>query len=160
MPIQSGDRLPDVTLRCMIGGAVREISTFAYCRDAVVVLFAVPGAFTPACSARHLPGFLERSGELRQRGVDKIACVAVNDIFVMSAWAPADRLKGRIDMLADGNAEFTRAVGLTHDASAYGMGLRSQRYALVAKYGTVSQILIDQPGAFEVSAAEHVLARL
>ncbi len=160
MVIGVGARVPDVTLCTVVDDTLREISIAAYCRNRVVVVFAVPGAFTPACSARHLPGFLERRADFTTRGVEAIACLAVNDAFVMSAWAPRERLKGRIDLLADGNADFSRAVGLTQDLSVLGLGIRSQRYAMVLNSGVVQKQFIDPPGAFEVSAAEHVLANL
>jgi peroxiredoxin len=124
-----------------------------------VVLFSVPGAFTPTCSAKHLPGFVERAEEILGKGVDTIACMAVNDVFVMHAWGKSARAD-RILMLADGNGEFTRALGLELDATGYGMGQRSQRFALVADDGVVSDLFIESPGEFRVSSAEHVLSKL
>ncbi len=160
MVIGVGERIPDVTLRTVVDDALREISMAAYCRNRVVVMFAVPGAFTPACSARHLPGCLERRADFTARGVEAVACLAVNDAFVMSAWALRERLERRIDLLADGNADFSRAVGLTQDLSALGLGVRSLRYAMTLNSGVVQNLFVDPPGAFEVSAAEHVLANL
>ncbi|MGD8929952.1 MAG: peroxiredoxin, partial [Lysobacterales bacterium] len=124
-----------------------------------VVLFSVPGAFTPTCSARHLPGFVERAEEILGRGVDTIACMAVNDVFVMDAWgksAGADRIL----MLADGNGEFTRSLGLELDATGFGMGQRSQRFALIAEDGVITGLFVEAPGEFKVSSAEHVLSNL
>jgi len=122
-------------------------------------LFAVPGAFTPTCSAYHLPGFVEHAGNFSNKGVDAIACMAVNDVFVMHAWGKSANADG-IDMLADGNGDFTRALGLELDGSAFGMGQRSQRFALVADDGIVTQLMIEAPGEFRVSSAESVLAVL
>jgi peroxiredoxin len=124
-----------------------------------VVLFSVPGAFTPTCSAKHLPGFVERADEILGKGVDTIACMAVNDVFVMHAWGKSAKAD-RILMLADGNGEFTRALGLELDATGFGMGQRSQRFALVADDGVVSDLFVESPGEFRVSSAEYVLARL
>ena len=122
-------------------------------------MFAVPGAFTPTCSAKHLPGFIEHRDEFADKEVDAVACMAVNDVFVMHAWGK-DANAGGIDMLADGNGEFTAALGLEMDASAFGMGTRSQRFALVADDGVVTQLLVEAPGEFRVSSAESVLAAL
>jgi peroxiredoxin len=124
-----------------------------------VVLFSVPGAFTPTCSAKHLPGFVERADEILGKGVDTIACMAVNDVFVMHAWGKSAKAD-RIQMLADGNGEFTRALGLELDATKFGMGQRSQRFALVADDGVVSDLFVEAPGEFRVSSAEHVLSKL
>jgi peroxiredoxin len=124
-----------------------------------VVLFSVPGAFTPTCSAKHLPGFVERADEILGKGVDTIACMAVNDVFVMHAWGKSAKAD-RILMLADGNGEFTRALGLELDATGFGMGQRSQRFALVADDGVVSNLFVESPGEFRVSSAEYVLSKL
>jgi peroxiredoxin len=124
-----------------------------------VVLFSVPGAFTPTCSAKHLPGFINHADDFDSRGVDAIACVSVNDVFVMHAWGRSAHAKG-VDMLADGNGEFAAALGLEMDASAFGMGTRSQRFALVADDGVVTQLLVEAPGEFRVSSAESVLSVL
>jgi peroxiredoxin len=124
-----------------------------------VVLFAVPGAFTPTCSARHLPGFIDLADEFRTHGIDTIACVAVNDVFVMDAWGKSAGADG-ILMLADGNGEFARALGLEMDSTAFGMGMRSQRFALVADDGVVQQLYVEGPGEFRVSSAENVLSKL
>ncbi|MBL8631251.1 MAG: peroxiredoxin [Rhodospirillaceae bacterium] len=159
-PIKIGDPIPNVPVKVFDGTSLQDISMGDFCATGTIVLFAVPGAFTPACSARHLPGFLEHADALKAKGVDRIACIAVNDAFVMSAWCRVNQACGKVLMLADGNAEFAQAAGLSSDASAWGMGIRSQRYAMVIKDGSVQHIFVDPPGAFEVSAAQHVLKYL
>jgi peroxiredoxin len=159
MTIQVGDKIPQTTLSAMGDSGPAPLSTDDVFAGRKVVLFAVPGAFTPTCSARHLPGFVDQAEEILARGVDTIACMAVNDVFVMNAWgksAGADRLL----MLADGNGEFTRALGLELDATSFGMGQRSQRYALIAEDGVVTDLFVEEPGEFRVSSAEHVLSKL
>jgi peroxiredoxin len=159
MTIQVGDKIPDITLTTMGEKGPDPITTASIFDNKKVVLFSVPGAFTPTCSARHLPGFVESADQLFVTGVDTIACIAVNDVFVMNAWgksAGADKLL----MLADGNAEFALALGLEMDASSFGMGQRSQRFALVAENGVVTGLYIEGPGEFHVSSAEHILSNL
>lgn len=159
MTIQTGDRIPEATLTIMGEEGPRPLTTSELFDGRTVVLFSVPGAFTPTCSARHLPGFVEHADDIFSRGVDTIACLAVNDVFVMNAWgksANADKLL----MLADGNGEFAVALGLELDASAFGMGLRSQRFAIIAEDGVVKKLFIEGPGEFSVSSAEHVLSSL
>ena len=156
MTIKSGDRLPEVALQ-RISDGVETIDTRTLFDNRKVVIFAVPGAFTPTCSEKHLPGFVERFDAFRERGVD-VACVAVNDPFVMQAWAQSQHVPDGMLMLADGNADFTRALGLEMDASAYGMGTRSKRFAIYAEDGVVRQVLVEAPGEFRVSSAEHVLS--
>ncbi len=159
MSIEVGDRIPEAVLIVMSNEGPQPLSTGSYFGGRKVVLFSVPGAFTPTCSAKHLPGFTEHADEFFAKGVDAIGCMAVNDVFVMHAWgkgANADR----IDMLADGNGEFAAALGLELDASAFGMGNRSQRFALIADDGVVTGLFVEAPGEFRVSAAEHVLARV
>jgi peroxiredoxin len=159
MTIQVGDKIPQTTLSAMGDSGPAPLSTDDVFAGRKVVLFAVPGAFTPTCSARHLPGFVDQAEEILARGVDTIACMAVNDVFVMNAWgksAGADRLL----MLADGNGEFTRALGLELDATSFGMGQRSQRFALIAEDGVVTDLFVEEPGEFRVSSAEHVLSKL
>lgn len=160
MPIAVGDRIPDVELKRM-GRREPEVLQSA---DALgkgrVVLFGVPGAFTPTCSDQHLPGFLVRAEELRQKGVDRIACIAVNDAWVMGAWGDARGVGDEIEMLADGNGEFTRAIGLDKDLSAAGLGLRSGRYAMVLDDGVVSYLGVETGPGVSVSGAEAVLAAL
>jgi peroxiredoxin len=159
MTIQAGDRIPDAVLTVMTSEGPSPLTTASLFDGKRVVLFSVPGAFTPTCSAKHLPGFVNHADELLEEGVDEIACMAVNDVFVMNAWgksANADKIR----MVADGNGEFTKALGLELDASAFGMGHRSQRFALIADDGVVTKLFIEAPGEFRVSAAEHVLAEL
>jgi peroxiredoxin len=160
MTIKPGDPLPEGTVKTMTPDGPRDVAVKDLCGAGTAVIFALPGAFTPACSARHLPGFLDKAAELAARGVGVIACLSVNDAFVMDAWARANRVDGRIVMLADGNGSFTRALGLDADLTPFGMGLRSQRFAMVVKDGRVAQLFVDEPGAFELSAAGHVLAHL
>ena len=158
MTIKAGDRLPEVSLQRIRDG-VENVDTRALFDNTRVVIFAVPGAFTPTCSEKHLPGFVEHFAAFRDKGVD-VACVSVNDPFVMKAWADSQHVPEGMLMLADGNGEFTRALGLEMDASAYGMGVRSKRYAIYAEDGVARQVLVEAPGEFRVSSAEHVLAQL
>lgn len=162
MTIQTGDRIPSATLATMTADGPKPITTDELFKGRTVALFAVPGAFTPTCSARHLPGFKERREEFADKGVDTVACVAVNDPFVMGAWARENDLDGEKDivMLADGNGDFTRALGLILDAKGFGMGERSQRYSMLVRDGVVEQLNVEQGGEFRVSSAEHLLAQL
>ena len=159
MTIQIGDRIPSVIIARMSSQGPQPVNTADYFAKRKVVLLAVPGAFTPTCSAYHLPGFVENYDKFKSKGVDAIACMAVNDVFVMNAWGKSANAD-KISMIADGNGEFARAIGLELDASAYGMGERSQRFALVAEDGVVTQLFIEGPGEFLVSSAEHILASL
>ena len=158
MTIQAGDRLPEVSLQ-RISDGVETLDTRTLFDNRKVVIFAVPGAFTPTCSEKHLPGFIEHFDAFRERGVD-VACVAVNDPFVMQAWAKSQHVPDGLMMLADGNGDFTRALGLEMDASAYGMGTRSKRYAIYAEDGVARQVMVEAPGEFRVSSAENVLSHL
>lgn len=158
MPIQPGDRIPEVALKHIRDG-VQTIDTRTIFDGKKVVLFAVPGAFTPTCSEKHLPGYVEQFGAFRERGVD-VACMAVNDPFVMRAWGESLHVPDGLMMLSDGNGDFARALGLEMDASGYGMGLRSKRFALYADDGVVRKLFVEAPGEFKVSSAEHVLANL
>ena len=160
MAIKVGDKIPQVTLKTMTSDGIRDVSTEELFSGKKVVLFAVPGAFTPTCSAKHLPGFIPGAPELKATGVDTIACIAVNDAFVMDAWAKAQGAGDRVLMLADGNAEFSKAVGLDFDGSNFGMGLRSQRYAVVVEDGVVKHLAVEKPMKFEVSSAEAILEAL
>ena len=160
MSIKVGDKIPPAKLMTVTPDGPKEISTDAIFAGKTVVLFAVPGAFTPTCSARHLPGYLEHVDALKAAGVDTIACVAVNDVFVMDAWARDQKVDGRIMMLADGSGTFTRSLGLELDLVPRGLGVRSQRYAMVVKDGVVKNLAVEQPGGFEVSTAENVLSML
>jgi peroxiredoxin len=161
MTLQIGDRLPSATLMTPTPDGPRPITTDEVFEGKTVALFAVPGAFTPTCSARHLPGYIDNKDALTAKGVDTIACLSVNDPFVMGAWADSQDVKADdVLMLADGNGEFTRAVDLTMDASRGGMGQRSKRYSMLVKDGVVVQLNIEEPGVFEVSSAEHLLAQI
>ena len=160
MTVQVGDRIPSATLMTMTGDGPQQVKTDDFFAGKTVALFAVPGAFTPTCSAKHLPGFKEKAGELQAKGVDKIACVSVNDAFVMGAWGQDQGVKDEVALLADGNGDFTKALGLDFDGSKFGMGLRSQRYSLVADNGVVSQLNVEEAGAFEVSSADYMLEHL
>lgn len=159
MSIRTGDRIPSAVLSQMSENGPQPVSTMDYFAGRKVVLFSVPGAFTPTCSAYHLPGFVKQAAEFSNKGVDAIACMAVNDVFVMHAWGKSANAEG-VDMLADGNGDFTRALGLELDGSAFGMGQRSQRFALVAEDGIVTQLMVEAPGEFRVSSAESVLTTL
>lgn len=158
MAIQPGERIPSATLNILNDG-VQEISTDEVFAGKKVVLFSVPGAFTPTCSAKHLPGYVERHEEFRSRGVE-VACIAVNDAYVMNAWAKAQNVPEGLTMLADGNGAFMRALGLEMDATRFGMGLRGKRFALYAEDGVVKKLNVEAPGEFKVSSAEAMLAEL
>lgn len=158
MTIQAGDRLPEAPLQRIREG-VENVGSRDLFDGRKVVIFAVPGAFTPTCSERHLPGYVERFDEFRKRGID-VACIAVNDPFVMKAWGDSQHVPDGLMMLADGNGDFTRALGLAMDASAYGMGTRSKRFAIYAEDGVAKQVLVEAPGEFRVSSAEYVLSQL
>ena len=159
MTIQAGDHIPQATLSVMTDTGPTPMTTDELFGGKKVVLFAVPGAFTPTCSAKHLPGFVEQAEAILAKGVDTIACMAVNDVFVMNAWGNSAGAQ-RIRMLADGNGDFTRALGLELDATAFGMGQRSQRFALIAEDGRVTGLFVEQPGEFRVSSADYVLSQL
>lgn len=161
MTLKVGDRIPSATLMTPGEDGPRAVSTDELFKGKTVALFAVPGAFTPTCSAKHLPGFKEKKAELAGKGVDQIACVSVNDAFVMGAWAQDQGVGGDdIVMLADGNGEFTRAVGLEMDATKFGMGPRSQRYSMLVEDGVVKQLNVEQGGEFRVSSADYLLQQL
>jgi peroxiredoxin len=160
MTIKVGDKIPSAKLQHKTKDGVQTITTDELFKGKKVVVFALPGAFTPTCSAKHLPGFVNHFNELKGKGVDTVACLSVNDAFVMSAWGKDQNVGDKVMMLADGNGDFTKAVGLTMDGTGYGMGLRSQRYAMVVDNGVVKKLQIEAPGAFEVSSAEAVLKAL
>ena len=160
MSIKIGDKIPSVSLKYMDKDGMQTVKTDEFFKGKKVVLFALPGAFTPTCSAKHLPGFVQHAESIRKKGVDAIACVSVNDAFVMDAWGKSQNAGENVMMLADGNAELTKAMGLEMDGSGFGMGTRMQRFAMVVDNGTVSQLYIEQPRAFEVSSADHVLKNL
>jgi peroxiredoxin len=157
MTIKVGDKIPSVSLKTMDKDGMQTLSTDDIFKGKKVVLFALPGAFTPTCSAKHLPGFVQNAAALKGKGVDTIACLSVNDAFVMDAWGKSQNVGENVLMLADGNADFSKAVGLTMDGSGYGMGTRACRYAMVVDNGVVKALNVEAPGAFEVSSAEAVM---
>lgn len=159
MTIKVGDTLPEGSFAVMDDG-VKHVSTAEIFAGKKVVLFAVPGAFTPTCSAQHLPGYLHSFDDLKAKGVETVACLSVNDVFVMDAWGKSQGADGKVLMLADGNGDYTKALGLELDASGFGMGHRSQRFALVADDGVVTALHIEDAGEFRVSSAEAILAAL
>ena len=160
MAIQIGDTLPSGTFMTPTAEGPAPITTDEVFKGKTVALFAVPGAFTPTCSAKHLPGFKDHAGDLKAKGVDAIACLSVNDVFVMKAWAKDQGITDEVLMLADGNAAWTKALGLEFDGSKFGMGVRAQRFSLIAKDGVVSQLNVEAPGQFEVSSADYLLEHL
>ena len=160
MTIKVGDKIPSATLTTMTAEGPKPISTDELFKGKKVVLFAVPGAFTPTCSAKHLPGFVQNAETIKAKGVDTIACLSVNDAFVMNAWGKDQKVGDKVMMLADGNADFSKAVGLTMDGTGYGMGTRAQRYAMVVQDGVIKALNVEAPGAFEVSSAESILKAL
>ena len=160
MTIKVGDKIPSVSLKTMDKDGMQTLSTDDIFKGKKVVLFALPGAFTPTCSAKHLPGFVSNADAIRKKGVDTIACLSVNDAFVMDAWGKAQNAGDKVLMLADGNADFSKAVGLTMDGTGYGMGLRASRYAMVVDNGVVKALNVEAPGAFEVSSAEAIMKAL
>jgi peroxiredoxin len=159
MTIQVGDRIPDVPLTLATPEGPQPTSSGDYFRGKRVALFAVPGAYTPTCSAKHLPSFVQNADELKQKGIDEIACTSVNDAFVMGAWNQAQGSED-ITMIADGNGQFAEALGLEMDASKFGMGQRSQRYSMIVKDGVVEQLNVEAPGEYRASSAEHLLEQL
>lgn len=161
MSIQVGDRVPSVNVKIAgESGGGEEISTEALFSKKKAVLFAVPGAFTPTCSAKHVPGFVQHIDALKAKGVDLVACISVNDAFVMGAWSRDQGSAGKVTMVADGNGDFTRAMGLVLDGNGFGMGERSQRYAAIIEDGVIKALEVEAPGKFEVSSAEAILAKL
>ena len=159
MTVAVGDQIPNVTIKTMGANGPEDLNTGDFFADKKVVLFAVPGAFTPTCSAAHLPGFVANADKILAKGVDAIVCLSVNDAFVMAAWGASQKAEALV-MAADGNGEFTTAMGLTLDGSGFGLGHRSSRYALIAENGTITALNADQGGAFEVSSAEKILEAL
>lgn len=159
MTISVGDTLPDVTLVKAGAEGPEKVQSSEYFKGKKVALFSVPGAFTPTCSARHLPGYIDKAGELKAKGVDEIVATAVNDAFVMGAWKSANGAD-EVTMLADGGGDFAKAVGLSADMSGYGMGTRGQRYSMIVEDGVVTALNVEQPGDFSVSSAEHLLGQL
>jgi len=160
MTIKVGDRMPAGSFTQVTKDGPQKISAEDFFKGKKVVLFSVPGAFTPTCDAKHLPGFVEKASDLRAKGIDTVACIAVNDAFVMKAWGKSQNTDGKVEMLADGNGEYTKALGLDFDASGFGMGLRGQRFALLVDNGVVKQVNVEAKGEFKVSSAEYVLGQL
>ncbi|HEY4368572.1 MAG TPA: peroxiredoxin [Steroidobacteraceae bacterium] len=160
MTIQVGDKMPAGTLTLATSDGPQKISAEDYFKGKKVVLFSVPGAFTPTCDAKHLPGFVQKAAEIKAKGIDAIACISVNDAFVMKAWGKAQGVEGKVDMLADGNGDYTKALGLDFDASGFGMGTRGQRFAVVVDNGVVKHLNVEAKGEFKVSSAEHVLGQI
>ena len=160
MAIKVGDKIPSVKLKTMTKDGMKEMTTDEIFGKGKTVLFALPGAFTPTCSAKHLPGFVGKASDIKAKGVGKIACLSVNDAFVMNAWGKDQNVGDNVLMLADGNADFTKAVGLEMDGSGFGMGLRSKRYAMVVENGVVKHLAVEAPGQFEVSSADAVMKAL
>ena len=159
MTVQVGDKLPQAPLTVATADGPKPTNSEDFFAGKRVALFAVPGAFTPTCSARHLPSYVEKASDLKAKGIDEIACISVNDPFVMTAWGERDG-SSDITMLADGNGAFTEAVGLEMDGSKFGMGQRSQRYSMVVNDGTVEQLNVEAPGDYRASSAEHMLEQL
>jgi peroxiredoxin len=160
MTLKVGDKLPSVTLKTMTADGPKDVTTDALFSGKKAVLFALPGAFTPGCSMKHVPGFVRHHDEIKAKGVDLIACLSVNDAFVMGAWEKDQKAEGKVMMLADGNADFTKAVGLTMDGSGYGLGLRSQRYAAIIENGVVTHLNIETAPGVDASSAETILKLL
>ena len=158
MTIKVGDKIPSATFTQMKDGKPTPVTTDELFGGKTVAIFALPGAFTPTCSAKHVPGFVQNYDAFKGKGVDSIACVSVNDAFVMGAWGKDQGAGDKVLMLADGNGDFTRAVGLEFDASKFGMGKRSQRYSMLVKNGVVKSLNVEEPGAYDVSSAEHMLS--
>ena len=160
MTIKVGDKVPSATLMEFKDGGPKPVSTDDLFKGKKVVLFAVPGAFTPTCSAKHVPGFVNNYDALKAKGVDTIACVSVNDAFVMGAWGENQKADGKVMMLADGNGDFTKQLGLEMDGTKFGMGKRSQRFSMIVDDGKVTKLNVEEAGAFAVSSAEHALTQL
>ena len=160
MTISKGERIPSTTFTKMTENGPEPVSSDDFFGGKTVAIFSVPGAFTPTCSAKHLPGFIEKADALKAMGVDEIACTAVNDAFVMGAWGKSAGADGKVTMLADGNGEFAKAVGLTMDGSKFGLGTRGQRFSMIVKDGVVEDLNVEEPGDFKVSSAEYMLEKL
>ncbi|SDM22720.1 peroxiredoxin [Maricaulis salignorans] len=160
MTISVGDRIPDASFMTMTASGPNRVSTDDVFGGKTVALFSVPGAYTPTCSAKHLPGFVEHAAEIKGKGVDTIACMSVNDVFVMNAWGKDQGVGEDVMMLADGNGDFAKALGLEMDGTGFGMGTRAQRFSLIAKDGVVTELNVEAPGEFKVSSADHILGQL
>ena len=160
MTISVGDRIPDASFMTMTASGPNRVTTDDVFGGKTVALFSVPGAYTPTCSAKHLPGFVQHAAEIKAKGVDTIACMSVNDVFVMDAWGKDQGVGENVMMLADGNGDFAKAVGLEMDGTGFGMGTRAQRFSLIAKDGVVTELNVEAPGEFKVSSADHILGQL
>ena len=160
MTIKAGDKVPSTTFMEMQDGKPAPVTGEQLFAGRKVALFALPGAFTPTCSAKHVPGFVQNFDALKAKGIDTIACVSVNDAFVMGAWGKDQGSDGKVRMLADGNGDFTRAMGLVMDGTKFGMGQRSQRYSMIVDNGVIKSLNVEQPGAFEVSSAQYMMDQL
>ena len=160
MPIKTGDKIPSVTLHTMTKDGPKPISSDDIFKGKKVVVFGLPGAFTPTCSAKHLPGFVKKAASLKKKGVDEVVCIAVNDPFVMGAWGKEQKTGSKVAMIADGDGNFARAAGLELDLTGRGLGKRSQRFAMIVDKGVVKSIDIDPPGTFEKTSAEAILKKL
>jgi glutaredoxin/glutathione-dependent peroxiredoxin len=160
MTIKVGDKIPSMKLKHMTANGPAEISTDEIFSGKKVALFSVPGAFTPTCSAKHLPGYVEKAGEMKKKGVDTIACISVNDAFVMDAWGKAQNVGDKVMMLADGSGTFAKALGVELDLNAMGLGTRAKRYSMLVDNGVVKQLNLEEPGAFKVSDADTMLKQI
>lgn len=160
MTIKQGDTLPEASFTVPGEQGPEPVDTASFFKGRKVALFSVPGAFTPTCSAKHLPSYIEKAAELKAKGVDEIACTAVNDAFVLGAWSKANEADGKVTMLADGNGAFAKALGLEMDGSRFGLGTRGQRFSMVVNDGVVEEINVEAPGEYKVSSAEHMLGQL
>lgn len=160
MTIKTGDKMPEGVFTIPGPDGPQKLTTEQLFAGKKVVLFSVPGAFTPTCDARHLPGFVQHAADFKSKGVDTVACMAVNDVFVMKAWGKASAAEAAVLMLADGNGDYAKALGLELDATGFGMGMRGKRFAIVVKDGVAQSVLVEGPGEFKVSSAEHVLGQL
>ncbi|HEX7855542.1 MAG TPA: peroxiredoxin [Sphingobium sp.] len=160
MAITVGDKVPSTTFMTMTDNGPEAVESDSYFAGRRVAIFSVPGAFTPTCSAKHLPGYVDKAADLKAKGIDEIACTAVNDAFVMGAWGKSADTAGKVTMLADGNGAFVKAVGLEMDGTGFGMGHRGQRFSMVVKDGVVEQLNVEAPGDFKVSSADHMLEAL
>jgi peroxiredoxin len=160
MTIKVGDKIPDTTFMKATANGPEPVESADFFKGRKVALFSVPGAFTPTCSAKHLPGFVDNAAQLKAKGVDEIACTAVNDAFVMGAWSKSANADGKVTMLGDGSGDFAKALGLEMDGTKFGLGMRGQRFSMIVDDGTVTELNVEAPGEFKVSTAEHMLGQL
>ena len=160
MTVSNGDKIPSATLKTLTPDGVIDINVEEYFSDKKIVVFSVPGAFTPTCSAKHLPGFVEYSNDIISKGVDEIICISVNDPFVMNAWEKDQNSKGKVTLLADGNGELTEALGLSFDGTGFGLGKRGKRFAMIVDHGSICHLAVEEKGSFSVSSAESILKAL